>query len=66
MNVTTIYKSEQSDVELDDGATVKDVVQQLELQPNTVLVTRNGEVLLEDDSLEDGDRLEILPTISGG
>jgi thiamine biosynthesis protein ThiS len=45
---------------------VKDLLQQLKINPETVLVIRNNEVITESHQLEDNDKLEILSVISGG
>lgn len=48
------------------GSSVHDLLRQLEINPETVLVTRNDEVITEDVSLKDNDKVEILSVISGG
>ncbi len=48
------------------GKVVLDLLQQLEINPETVLVTRNNEVLTEDIPLNPKDQLEILSVVSGG
>lgn len=53
------------DVEV-DGKTVADFLSSASINPETVLVVRNKEVLLESDELKDGDRLELVKVISGG
>ena len=49
-----------------EGNTLKDRLASLELNPETVLVARNNEILTDDEVLHDKDRLEILSVISGG
>ena len=53
---------------LDDiqAATVKNLLSQLDLEDNSVLVIRNDELVTADIKLEDDDRIEIRPVISGG
>ena len=46
--------------------TVKEILEQLNINPETVLVVRNKEVITEDDPLNDQDTLEILNVVSGG
>ena len=38
----------------------------LGINPETVLVVRNGEVITEQETLHDKDQLKILSVISGG
>lgn len=46
--------------------TVKDLLQQVGINPEIILVVRRGEVLTEDDVLSDQDRIKLLSVISGG
>lgn len=46
--------------------TVAELLKRLELNPGTVLVTKNDELLIEDDKLNDRDEIRIIPVISGG
>lgn len=48
------------------GRTVKQLMAQIKLAPENFVVSRNGEVVLEDEKLADGDRLKLYPVISGG
>ena len=57
-------------VELDDGATVADLLGVLGLGGRWVLVERNGEPVrraeLGSTVLTDGDRLELVRAVAGG
>ncbi|MBU0456513.1 MAG: MoaD/ThiS family protein [Nanoarchaeota archaeon] len=46
--------------------TVKELLLQLDINPETVIVTKDNEVITEEELLKDKDRLEILSVISGG
>ncbi len=48
------------------GKTVKELLLKLKLNPETVLVVRNKEVLTEDELLKNKDEIEILSVVSGG
>lgn len=48
------------------GQSVREAMVQCGLQPEAVLVTRNGELIEDDAILQAGDRVKLLPTISGG
>ena len=67
MNVTVHIEKKNStqNIEL-HGNTVEHLLKQLKINPETVLVARNNEVLTEDEILQDKDALEILSVISGG
>lgn len=45
---------------------IKGLLEDLKINPSTVLTVRNGEVVLEDESLEEDDDIKILSVISGG
>ena len=53
--------------ELDiSGGTVADMLNSAQINPETVLVVREREVLIESDELKEGDKLELVKVISGG
>jgi uncharacterized protein (TIGR00269 family) len=45
---------------------VREVLAELAIDPDTVLVIRNGELITRHDRVGDADRIEIRPVISGG
>jgi sulfur carrier protein len=58
------------EVEVADGATVHDLLEQLGLGRRLIVVERNGEPVpkreLETTKLADGDRLELVRAVAGG
>ncbi len=48
------------------GSTLKELLQELKLNSETVIIVRNQEIITEDENLENNDTLEILSVISGG
>ena len=54
------------DVEVRGGRRVRDVLSDLRIDPDSVLVIRERELLTRDQRVGEGDRLEIRPVISGG
>ncbi len=44
----------------------KDLLKKLGLSPLSSLVVRNGEVISEEDYVEEGDEVRIINAISGG
>jgi sulfur carrier protein len=48
------------------GKKVKELLKQLNINSETVLVVRNNEVITEDETLADKDRIKLLSVISGG
>ena len=53
-------------VELDDKSTVSDLLNELKINPVTVIVSRGNELILEDEKLNNNDEIKILSVISGG
>ena len=49
-----------------NATTVKDLLVELAVNSETVLVTRNNEILTEDELLNNDDTIEILSVVSGG
>jgi sulfur carrier protein ThiS len=54
------------DVEVRGGRRVRDVLSDLGIDPDSVLVIRERELLTRDERVGEDDRLEIRPVISGG
>jgi sulfur carrier protein ThiS len=54
------------DVEVRGGRRVRDVLSDLRIDPDSVLVIRERELLTRDERVGEDDRLEIRPVISGG
>lgn len=46
--------------------TVKELLEKLNLNATTVIVTRNNEIILENTKLSDKDKIKIIPVVSGG
>jgi len=67
MEINYEYKEDKNLVhELEANATVKDLLTSLNIPSNTVIVVRAGSLILEDETLEDKDTIQILTAISGG
>ncbi|TLY21696.1 MAG: MoaD/ThiS family protein [Nitrospirae bacterium] len=54
------------EVEVKGPRRVREVLQELNLLPESVLVVRGDDLVTEDELLKDEDRIEIRPVISGG
>lgn len=57
-------------IELDDGATIADLLEQMGLAGRLIVAERNGEAIprreIPDTVLADGDRLELVRAVAGG
>ncbi len=54
------------EVEYHDGMKVLDVLKKLGLLSTEYVVVRKGEVLIEDEKVNDGDELVLYAVVSGG
>lgn len=53
------------EVEIDDGATVRDALQAAGINPETVIVEQDGQVITMQDEIDE-DELRVLQVVSGG
>lgn len=53
-------------VEVPGPKKVRDLLVHLQLNPETVLVIRDSDLLTREERVEDSDEIEIRPVISGG
>ena len=53
-------------LELENNTIVADLLKKLNINPVTVIVSRNNELILEDEKLRNNDEIKILSVISGG
>lgn len=52
--------------EVKPGMTLLSALQKIEVVPEAVIATREGEMILEDEILKDGDVVKLIAVISGG
>jgi sulfur carrier protein ThiS len=52
--------------EVPTNITVRDAIRKGNVNPETVLATRNGKLITEDVHLEEGDCVKLVAVISGG
>ncbi len=54
------------EIVVEGGRRVREVLAELGLDPDTVLVIRDRELVTREAVLADGDEVEVRPVISGG
>ena len=52
--------------EVKPGMTLLSALQKIEVVPESVIATRDGEMILEDEILREGDVVKLVAVISGG
>lgn len=53
-------------VDLKPGATIKDLIKELKINPVTVVIAKNKEIVTELAKLKDKDSVEFLSVVGGG
>ncbi len=59
-------ESKNTTLGLENNSIVSDLLKKLSINPVTVIVSRNNELILEDEKLNDNDEIKVLSVISGG
>jgi len=52
--------------EIKYSGSVDALLKKLKVNPETVIVTKNGKLVAEDETVSDSDDIEILQVVSGG
>jgi sulfur carrier protein len=52
--------------EVKPGMTLLSALQKISVIPESVIATRDGEMILDDEILKDGDEVKLIAVISGG
>ena len=68
MQINVFYDRENKDktIELDSNLSVKDLLAKMKINPVTVIVSKNNNVITEDEKLKDKDEIRLISVISGG
>lgn len=56
----------EKEYEVRPGMTLLSALQKIDVVPESVIATRQGEMILEDEILRDGDEVKLIAVISGG
>ncbi len=62
--VKIILRDKESKVK--PGMTLLSSLEKCNILPESVIATRDGELILEDEILKDGDTVKLVAVISGG
>ena len=60
------FKDKNETLELRENYTIKDLLDDLELSPQTIVPKQNGELTIEDSVIGDGDEIQLVQIIYGG
>lgn len=64
MSVKLVLRDKE--VEVKPGMTLLDSLKKAGILPESVIATRSGELILEDEILRDGEVIKLVAVISGG
>jgi sulfur carrier protein ThiS len=64
--VTVTLRLRDKEYEVRPGMTVRSALEQIGIEPESVIPTRQGELITEDEILQDGERIRLVAVISGG
>jgi sulfur carrier protein len=64
MTVKLILREKEYEVK--SGMNLLDALRKTAILPESVIATRNGEMILDDEILKDGDVIRLIAVISGG
>jgi sulfur carrier protein len=64
--VKVVLRNPDQELDVVGGRLVREVLADLAIDPDTVLVIRDGELITRHDRVDDTDALEVRPVISGG
>jgi sulfur carrier protein len=61
-----IIRRPRREVQMPGSRRVRDLLQELQINPETVLVVRGEDLLTPDELIRDEETVEVVPAISGG
>jgi len=64
MTAKIIFHNQEYDIK--HGMTVRKALQKLNIEPDSVLVTLDGELITDDQIIKANDLFKLVPVISGG
>ncbi|NIO19691.1 MAG: thiamine biosynthesis protein ThiS [Candidatus Aenigmarchaeota archaeon] len=66
MKIVVQFAERKKNVEVPEKSKVIDVIKKSKVNPETVIVRRGDEILLEEDLVKKNDSIELIRIISGG
>lgn len=64
--MTALLKLRDQRYEVKPGRTVRDAMRAHDIQPESVIPTRDGELITDDEIIREGDVIRLVTVISGG
>ena len=68
MQISVFYDRENKEktIEVGGNASVKDLLNRMNVNPVTVIVSRDNNIITEEEKVNDKDKIRLISVISGG
>jgi len=67
MNFKLIFNNKNEIKSLDnDNTSIRDILEEMDLSSETIVAKKNGDIVIEDEKIEDGDEIQLIQIIYGG
>ena len=68
MQISVFYDRENKEktIEIVENSSVKDLLANMKINPVTVIVSRDNNIITEDEKVNDNDNIKLISVISGG
>ncbi|MCH8003775.1 MAG: MoaD/ThiS family protein [Nanoarchaeota archaeon] len=66
INVFFDRENKEKTINLDLNSSVKDLLTKMNINPVTVIVSRDSNIITEDEKINDNDKIKLISVISGG
>jgi len=67
MNFKLIFNNKNEIKSLDnDNISIRDILEEMDLSSETIIAKKNGDIVIEDEKIEDGDEIQLIQIIYGG
>ena len=66
INVFFDRENREKTIELDINSSVRDLLSKMSINPVTVIVSKDNNIITEDEKINDKDKIKLISVISGG
>ena len=66
INVFIDRENKEKVIELDANSSIKDLLSKMNINPVTVIVSRDNDIITEEEKVNDMDKISLISVISGG
>ncbi|WP_048191389.1 MoaD/ThiS family protein [Methanobacterium sp. SMA-27] len=66
MQIKLVIGEKEELIEINKNNTVKDLLNDIDIAPETVVVKKNNCIVIDEELVEEGDLIEVIQVIYGG